>query len=71
MRLDGTDDPWRPWFSWYPVTIDVYSPSEIRDGQLRYRVWLRWIERRLRPDGPPPLDVPKMLYRLPQETKND
>jgi hypothetical protein len=68
-QLDGTDPVWTPWFAWYPVTIDVYNASEIRNGKLHYKVWLRWVECRESPDGPAPdHDVQHMQYRLPQQT---
>lgn len=63
--LDGTDPQWTRWFAWYPVTINVYKVSEIENGKLSYRVWMRWVECRLRPDGPPPDDFPQMQFRLP------
>jgi hypothetical protein len=51
---DGADPVWVPWFAWFPVSVGNNSWA-----------WLTWVESRLRPDGPPPLDMPKMQYRLP------
>jgi hypothetical protein len=51
---DGTDPKWTRWFAWYPVTVE--------NGLT----WLRWVECRLSPDGPPPNDVAEMQFRLPQ-----
>jgi hypothetical protein len=65
MILDGTDAPWERWFAWYPVTIDACQPSEIRNENTGYKVWLRWVDRRIAPDGPPPHDFTHMEYRLP------
>lgn len=66
---DGTDAKWTRWFAWFPVTIDAYDESEIRNGKMRYRVWMCWVECRLSPDGPPPHeDVSIMQFRLPQKT---
>lgn len=64
---DGADCPWLRWFAWFPVVVDVYQPKENRRGELRHRVWLRWVECRLSPDGPPPNDVSVWQFRLPQE----
>ena len=50
---DGTDMPWTKWFAWFPVRTEAG----------RY-VWLRWIEWRLSPDGPPPNDVAVCQFRL-------
>jgi len=44
--MTSEDAPWERWFAWYPVEIDAYNQSEIKDGKLRYRVHLRWVERR-------------------------
>jgi hypothetical protein len=63
---DGQDPKWTRWFAWFPVEIDVYDPSEIKNGQLRYKVCMRWVECRLTPDGDPPHDVARMQYRLPR-----
>jgi hypothetical protein len=63
---DGTDPKWTRWFAWYPVGVDAYKESEIRRGKFYYYVWLRWVECRLRPDDPPPLDGTVMQFRLPQ-----
>lgn len=46
---------WHPWFAWYPVDVDVYEVRDIRRGKTRYKVWLRWVERKIvgavAPDG--------------------
>lgn len=62
------DDPkWERWFAWTPVWVDAYDVSEIRNGHMRYRVWLQWVERRMSPDGPAPdEDVSHTQYRLPR-----
>jgi hypothetical protein len=48
---DGTDPKWTRWFAWYPVKAERWA-------------WLKWVECRLTPDGPPPNDVQRMQYRL-------
>lgn len=59
---------WQPWFAWYPSFVDAYDVSEIRKGKMRYRVWLRWVERRLRGAVAPNGDLADghWEYRLPQ-----
>lgn len=37
-RADGTDPVWLPWFAWYPVTVDAYRDSEMRNGKFSYSV---------------------------------
>jgi len=66
--LDGTDAKWTRWFAWYPVIIDAYKESEIKNGKLFYKVWLRWVECRIAPDGDVESgnDSTHMQFRLPQ-----
>lgn len=33
-------------FAWWPVEVDAYDESEIRDGKMRYSVWLRSVDAR-------------------------
>ena len=63
---DGVDPKWTRWFAWYPVEVDAYKENEIRNGKMRYKVWLEWVECRMSPDGNPPDDVSIMKYRLPR-----
>lgn len=39
-RLIGPTEQWRPWFAWYPITVEGRVWAE------EQRVWLEWIERR-------------------------
>jgi hypothetical protein len=36
---------WEPWFAWYPVEVDAYDVSEIKNGKMRYTVYFRWVKR--------------------------
>jgi|JI10StandDraft_1071094.scaffolds.fasta_scaffold151030_6 hypothetical protein len=36
---------WVLLFAWWPVYVDAYHVDEIRNGQMRYRVWLQYVER--------------------------
>ncbi len=42
--MDCTD--WQPYFAWWPVYVDAYEVSEIKNGKMRYPK-LGWVERRL------------------------
>jgi len=42
--MDCTD--WQPYFAWWPVYVDAYEMSEIKNGKARYPK-LGWVERRL------------------------
>jgi hypothetical protein len=61
---------WRRWFAWWPVTVDAYQVSEIRDQKFSYRVWLRTVEwcfaDRVLDDEDPSHTTRVTLYRLPQ-----
>lgn len=37
---------WEQFFAWWPVIVHAYHEDEIRNGKFRYRVWLRYVERR-------------------------
>lgn len=37
---------WHRWFAWYPVEVDAYNVSEIKDGKMRYRVWWVYVDYR-------------------------
>jgi len=37
---------WQPYFAWWPVYVDAYEVSEIKNGKMRYPK-LGWVERRL------------------------
>lgn len=37
---------WQRWYAWRPVEVDAYKPSEIKNGKFRYRVYMRFVERR-------------------------
>lgn len=64
LRLGGTDDPWAPWFAWYPVRAwGVRGPTLSTEW-----TWMRWVERRLRPDWPQPWeDMPREEYGLARD----
>ncbi|MGX7706358.1 hypothetical protein [Methylobacterium sp. Gmos1] len=36
--LVGPTEQWRPWFAWYPVTVEPWPDEQ--------RAWLEWVERR-------------------------
>lgn len=40
------DGQWHRWVAWYPVYVDAYDVSEIRDGKMSYRVWLQTVDAR-------------------------
>jgi hypothetical protein len=35
---------WEPYFAWWPVWVDAYTPAEIKNGKMRYRK-LGWVQR--------------------------
>jgi len=36
---------WQRYFAWWPVTVDAYDVSEIKDGHMSFSKW-GWVERR-------------------------
>lgn len=64
---------WAKWFAWYPVEVDAYKIEEIKNGRMRYKVWGKWVERRviIRTDEDGNLEenikINQVIqYRLPQ-----
>jgi hypothetical protein len=60
--VDGGDEPWKPWFAWYPMWLHFEKPA-LGLGRL---VWLRFVERRMAPDRRPKNHATHLEYRLPR-----
>lgn len=41
--LMGPTKEWRPWFAWFPITIETWPEHE--DWPVKERIWLEWVER--------------------------
>jgi hypothetical protein len=42
----ASQNEWHRWFAWYPVEVDAYEVSEIRNGKMSYQVWWAWVDYR-------------------------
>jgi len=38
-KVMGPSEQWRPWFAWFPITVEPTWDSQ-------QRVWFEWVERR-------------------------